>query len=356
MPELPEVETIRCSLLAALADEPNAGGPASAVEQSSTQDLAQSLPRSFLRLQGWYFGRKKLRYPVPIAELQKLQGHYLLSVERRGKYLLLYFGSEPRRRMDYWVRQIKKLGPQPVLPLSLTRIIVHLGMSGILRLLNHAPSELAKHDHLYLQLRRHGQGGANMQDYYLLYNDARRFGFWSWENCLGQRDEFKNRLGLAKLGPEPLSEYVAPLSLALEPAAVVEDLGAHLYQASRNLRGQLKPWLLAGKAVCGVGNIYCSESLWLAKLSPFKESGQLSRLQAASLALAVKQTMGAAIAAGGTTLKDFRSVQGRPGYFQRELHAYGKEGEPCPRPDCAGKIAKVVQGQRATYYCPKCQE
>ncbi len=373
MPELPEVETVRRGLASAL----ELPGLAKAVPDI----LAGRRPgidlSSLPRLQECHFQRSTLRYPLPIAGLQALRGSYLLAVERRSKYLWLYFSrdgrtceadqaSKDRPRSNSEAASEAANGARWAEEHKLYRLTIHLGMTGVLRVLPELP-EPARHDHIWLRfaLRTAKASAEHMgsRDAYLLYNDVRRFGFWElqdWQQLSEAADcSSASQLGLE---PLPLTSYreQAALSLALlqgeHPAAVAgTDLAPMLYRSSRRLLRELKPWLLEGKAVCGLGNIYCSESLWHAALSPFRRTGSLSRARAERLAAAIQQTIAAAIEAGGTTLKDFRSAEGRPGYFRHELRVYGRAGAACRRPGCKGKIVKCTQGQRATYYCPECQ-
>ena len=251
----------------------------------------------------------------------------------------------------------------------------------------------------------------------MIYNDARRFGFWLFEpwpvrapsRGSAQRLGRAQRLGHSNaavqktpqdpfcrvgLEPLPLEEYrlEAPLTLAWNASlaktagqvrdagaastaglaktaslakSAVDDtrpiavesgkLGAELYCISRRIMREIKPWILEGRAVCGVGNIYCCESLWLAGLSPHKSVHSLSPSEAETLARALQRCIADAIAAGGTTIRDFHGVQGEGGYFQQELCVYKRAGQPCLRPGCTAKIEKCTQAQRSTFYCPKCQ-
>ncbi|MEM9423945.1 MAG: bifunctional DNA-formamidopyrimidine glycosylase/DNA-(apurinic or apyrimidinic site) lyase [Spirochaetota bacterium] len=343
MPELPEVETVRRGLVSAL------GPLLHGLNPERGRDVSQ-LPQ----VQEWYFARENLRYPLPIDRLRSLVGSRLLALERRSKYLLLYFVRDQSAIIPFteFLRNIGTWGPN----LGLCRVVIHLGMTGVLRLLPELPEIPGKHDHLWACIQGCGT-------HYLLYNDVRRFGFWDYQDFSPSGGRFAP---LASLGPEPIpwEQYCeqAPITLALAASSGSNgktnnpslSLGQHLYGASRKVGRKLKPWLLDGKAVCGVGNIYCSESLWLARLSPQRLACTLSRKQAGTLGEAIEQIIAAAIMAGGTTLRDFRSSAGKPGYFQQELRAYGREGENCLR--CAGRIRKIVQNQRATYFCPRCQK
>lgn len=372
MPELPEVETVRRGLAFAL------GLPRNTAEENRINFAA--LPE----LRRWHFARSTLRYPLPVTALERLKGTRLLAVERRSKYLLLYFVRRNPENLPQTAKFLLADFPNWAARQQLCRVLVHLGMSGRLRIAG-TPPEPARHDHLWLRLTAPKDNAE--QDFYLIYNDARRFGFWLFEpwpvrsqrlghtNAAAQKapqDPFC-RVGLE---PLPLEEYrlEAPLTLAwnaslakaagLTKAAVdntrpiaVESgkLGAELYCISRRIMREIKPWILEGQAVCGVGNIYCCESLWLAGLSPHKSVHSLSPSEAETLARALQRCIAGAIAAGGTTIRDFHGVQGEGGYFQQQLCVYKRAGEPCLRPGCTAKIEKCTQAQRSTFYCPKCQ-
>ena len=364
MPELPEVETVRSGLAKAFG-----------FQQSSSNWVANisELPR----LQGWHFARPNLRYPLPMEKLHGLNGAFLLSIERRSKFLLLYFSHilpPPNIALHELGQNIQTWGPK----LQLSRVVIHLGMTGVLRILPALPHELGKHDHLWAlfhvasnaapeNVEQQTQGESQTEQHYLLYNDVRRFGSWGYQE-LAEFSQTVQPFGSLGCEPIPLEQYrlQAPLTLALadaektpKPVAFNRScrsfvaLAEHLYHSSRKTRRPIKPWLLDGKVVCGVGNIYCCESLWLAGIQPQKSACELSYRQAIKLAEAIATTISAAIKAGGTTLKDFRSSTGKPGYFQQKLCVYGREGKGCP--SCNQAITKLVQAQRPTYYCPQCQ-
>ena len=397
MPELPEVETVRRGLAAAL------GLPFrrnTAEESESRIDFA-ALPR----LRRWHFARSTLRYPLPIPALESLKGMRLLAVERRSKYLLLYFVRPKTQHFsaqhfsqapNFW-EMIAGL-PNWAAERQLCRVLVHLGMSGRLRIAN-TPPKPARHDHLWLRLTA-AQNGAE-RDFTVIYNDARRFGFWLFEAwpVFGTNDAAAQNVASAPfcrvgLEPLPLEEYRlhAPFTLAWDanlaslaktagqalaagaaalakgaslaktavndtrPIAVESGkLGAELHGISRQIIREIKPWILEGRAVCGVGNIYCCESLWLAGLSPHKSAHSLSLAEAETLAGALQRCIAGAVSAGGTTIRDFHGVGGEGGYFQQELCVYQREGQPCLRPGCTTKIEKCTQAQRSTFYCPGCQ-
>jgi len=238
-----------------------------------------------------------LRYPLPNELGARLAGAVLLGVRRRGKYLLFDFDAG--------------------------HLLLHLGMSGSLRLV--APDEPpAKHDHVDLVFG----------DLALRLRDPRRFGALLWI----EGDPFAHPL-LASLGMEPL-----------ERAFGVETLAAAL--AGR--RTAIKPALMDSRLVVGVGNIYASESLFLAGIDPRRPSGRVSSGRLELLVPAIKKTLRAAITAGGSTLRDFAHADGGFGCFQMRHRVYDREGQPCVQ--CGSPIRAIRQGQRSTYFCVRCQK
>ena len=243
--------------------------------------------------------RPALRWPIPDELSEQLPGRVLLAVERRSKYLLLRF--EPGT------------------------LIIHLGMSGTFTWV--APdAPLRRHDHLDLVF----DGGR------LRLNDPRRFGAALWQPAAAG-DVLGHPL-LRTLGVEPLTDGFD---------------GRLLHQATRGRRGPIKTVLLSGAIVVGVGNIYASESLFRAGIRPTTPSGRLSLARCERLATAVRETLTDAIAAGGSSLKDFVSSDGHSGHFQLACQVYGRDGQPCLR--CGATVIRRVQQQRATYWCPACQ-
>lgn len=270
MPELPEVETTRRGIAPHLIGQ-------------RVREVRVHQPR--------------LRWPVPGELAERLRGARILEVERRAKYLLIRFAHGS--------------------------LIVHLGMSGSLRLSAHEHPRGA-HEHVELLL---ADGRA------LRLNDPRRFGAVLWTDG----DPLAHPL-LASLGPEPLSE-----------AFNAEDF----HRASRGRRCTIKGFIMDGRQLVGVGNIYASEALFHAGIHPLRAAGSLSRPRCAALVEAIKRVLQAAIEQGGTTLRDFTDGHGQPGYFAQALQVYGRAGESCPR--CAGTIRNKTIAQRASYYCPRCQ-
>ena len=243
----------------------------------------------------------RLRWPIPAELPDRVCGAEVLACGRRGKYLLIRFAQ----------------GTQ----------IVHLGMSGSLR---RVPMDepLRKHDHvewLFDEAR-------------FLLHDPRRFGAVLWHPA--EAGPLEAHPLLAGLGIEPF-----------DPAFTPE----HLHAGLRGRRQSIKQLLLGGRIVVGVGNIYASESLFLAGIDPRLPGARVSRPRSARLHAAILQTLGQALESGGSTLRDYVNAQGAPGaYFTLHAAVYERAGQPCPR--CAAPIRRIVQGQRATYFCPGCQK
>lgn len=268
MPELPEVETSRRGI------EPHL--------------IGQTVDKLIIRA-------LKLRWPIS-KELFELQNQKIISVQRRAKYLLLELEQG-------W-------------------IVIHLGMSGSLRILtSDQPAE--KHDHVDLVL----SNGVRLR-----YTDPRRFGAWLWFYDLAESTQLKS------LGPEPLTD---------------EFSAAYLFKLSRNKKTAIKSWIMDNKVVVGVGNIYASESLFQSGILPQREAGSLTEAEIAMLVLTIKKVLQHSIEQGGTTLKDFLQSDGKPGYFAQELQVYGRAGETCRV--CGNLIESQKIGQRSTYFCRVCQ-
>ena len=253
-----------------------------------------------------------LRYPLPAAG--DLAGKTLLAVRRRGKYLLFDFSSVVTPASGHESSSKLRFGAG--------HLLVHLGMSGSLRLVK-AGQAAEKHDHVDLVF------GATA----LRLRDPRRFGAMLWI----EGDPFAHPL-LASLGVEPLS-----------PAFTAQRLGSAL----SGRKAAIKPCLMDAHVVVGVGNIYASESLFLAGIDPRRAAGRVSRERLERLVPAIRKTLRAAIAAGGSSLRDFAHADGELGCFQTRHRVYDREGLPCPA--CGTTIRAIRQGQRSTYFCPRCQ-
>ena len=240
--------------------------------------------------------KKKLRWEIPSHLIETLKQKTIHNISRRAKYLLI--------------------------ELSDGQLVIHLGMSGSMSV---APSSepLKKHHHFELKLDNFTS---------IRFHDPRRFGSILWQDN-------NNQLKLlSDLGPEPLS---------------YDFNDEVLYFASIGRSKNIKSFIMDSKVVVGVGNIYASESLFLAGISPKRVSGKTSKSRYETLTKSIKKILTDAINNGGTTLNDFSNVDGSPGYFAQILSVYDRDGMPCMR--CNGKIKRIIQNQRATYYCPKCQ-
>ena len=242
---------------------------------------------------------RRLRWPIPGTLPQKIQGQKLRCIERRGKYLLLSFGD-------------------------CGSVILHLGMSGSLRICSKTAAA-DKHDHIDFVFSNNK---------ILRLRDPRKFGCVLWTDKPVER----HRL-LLKLGPEPLGDDFS---------------GYYLHRASRKRSCSIKSFIMNSHIVVGIGNIYASESLFLAGINPKRKAGSLSKQRCDKLVLAVRTILLAAIDQGGTTLRDFTRENGQPGYFTQQLRVYGRNGEACDT--CGNAIRQLTQQQRSTYYCTRCQK
>ena len=245
--------------------------------------------------------RPDLRWPIPREVEDLLPGQRIGAIRRRAKYLLLDTAAGSA--------------------------LLHLGMSGSLRVL---PEDTAVRTHDHVDIGLEGLDGA--PDRVLRFNDPRRFGCLLWQPP-GEVHPL-----LAGLGPEPLS---------------VDFDGDYLFARSRGRAAPVKTFLMDQAVVVGVGNIYAAEALFMAGIAPLRPAGKVSRARYAALADAVKAILAHAIARGGTTLRDFLSPDGAPGYFEQELLAYGRGGAPCPR--CGRPMRQALVGQRASVWCGHCQ-
>jgi len=240
---------------------------------------------------------RRLRWPIPRQVEHKLTGARMLGVGRRAKYLLL----ESERGTA----------------------IAHLGMSGSFSVVA-AATEPDVHDHYDVVF----DGGKALR-----FNDPRKFGSLLW----GGREPLRHKL-LADLGPEPFS---------------AEFSGVWLKERSLGRRVAVKSFLMMPAVVAGVGNIYASEALYRAGIHPIRAAGRIALRRYEVLARTTREVLGEAIEAGGTTLRDFADARGRPGYFAQRLDVYDRAGQSCRR--CDSSIRRSVIGQRATYYCARCQ-
>ena len=240
--------------------------------------------------------QRSLRWPVSDDVDRHLPGQTVESIERRAKYLLL-----------------RTTGGTA---------IIHLGMSGSVSIVE-ADTPAAVHDHFDFAL---GSGKS------LRFRDPRRFGSLHWT------DDTDGYWLLKDLGPEPLSD---------------EFSGEYLWQRSRGRRVAVKQFIMNANIVVGVGNIYASESLFMAGIHPRRAAGRIALARYDRLAAAIKDVLQKAIKAGGTTLRDFYGFNGQAGYFKQQLEVYDREDEPCR--NCKQPVTAMVLGQRSTYYCKTCQ-
>jgi len=273
-----------------------------------------------------------LRWPVEPELEARLTGRTIGRIERRGKYLLLECLPRAGGGVDG-----DAADPQDAAP---GWLLVHLGMTGTLRVYPDPPAPGA-HDHLDLVLAPDGgaggtAGAAGAPRVVLRFRDPRRFGAILW----------------TPLAESDLPEHPLLRRLGIEPFDPRFD-GAWLHRLTRGRSVAIKQALLAGDIVVGVGNIYCSESLFRAGIRPTTPAGRLSLARCEKLAVAVRETLAEAIARGGTTLRDFVGSDGSSGYFQLDCLVYDRAGEPCRV--CGTPIRQIVQGQRSTFYCPHCQ-
>ena len=237
-----------------------------------------------------------LRWPVPKDLRRRLRGEEVLAIRRRGKYLLF----DCRKG----------------------HLLVHLGMSGRISVV---PEESPAQAHDHVDLRLEDRRAVRL-------TDPRRFGAMLWLDSPAE-----NHALLRDLGLEPLE---------------AEFTGAALLQRAGGRRVAVKQFLMNSNVVTGIGNIYASEALYEARVHPERSVARISGRRWEVIAASVRGTLERALAAGGSTLRDF-SVDGRPGYFQHEFSVYGREGKPCKR--CGTRIRARRQGQRSTFFCPRCQ-
>ncbi len=253
--------------------------------------------------------RPDLRFPLPDDFVHRLTGATVTKLERRAKYLLAELSTGET-------------------------LVAHLGMTGRFLVGEQKPGQFhrqagddPKHTHIVFETNRGGR---------IAFNDARRFGYMD----LIRTDRLKEHPYFKGLGPEPLG-----------PDFNAKALGAALSGKKQNV----KVTLLDQRIVAGLGNIYVSEALFRAHLHPERAAGSLKPAELKRLVEAVHAVLEEAIAAGGSTLKDFRAADGELGYFQHRFRVYDREGEPCP-PPCKGEVRRIVQAGRSTFFCPDCQK
>lgn len=246
--------------------------------------------------------RPDLRFPLPENFEGRLSGRQVEKLARRGKYLLIHL----QERLT---------------------LIAHLGMSGRFRIFNTSPPPLERHDHVVFE----AEGGISVR-----FNDPRRFGFMD----LADTDTLADHKMLKNMGPEPLAN---------------DFNGPVLAAALKGRKSPIKAALLDQSVIAGMGNIYVSEALFRAGLSPKRKSGTVQGGRAENLARAIRDVLNEAIAAGGSSLRDHRQPSGELGYFQHSFAVYGCTGQPCPGCTCdptrTGGIRRITQSGRSTFYC-----
>ncbi len=246
--------------------------------------------------------REGLRWPFPPRMEARLAGARVTALRRRSKYILADLSTGET-------------------------LLLHLGMSGRLLISEPPHPPLTRHDHVVLDI----EGGARVA-----FNDARRFGMM---DLVATETAHEHRL-LASLGPEPLGNGFHEAGLAA---------------ALAGRRTPIKSALLDQRIVAGLGNIYVCEALFRAAIHPGRQAGRIAAARIARLVRAIRDVLAEAIAAGGSTLSDYRQADGELGYFQHAFRVYGRAGAPCTRPGCGGTIRRIAQGGRSTFYCPQCQ-
>lgn len=271
MPELPEVETTRRGI------EP------------------WCLNHKITRVEIW---QKALRWPVPDDIANRVEQTTIHGINRRGKYLILHCDEQC--------------------------LLIHLGMSGSLRVANNN-DDRRKHDHWQIAL-------SNQR--VLRYHDPRRFGAL----LICHESELNTHKLLTHLGPEPLFD---------------EFDGTYLYRKSRGKTQAVKNFIMDSQVVVGVGNIYAAEALFTSGIHPARAAGKISQHRYNRLANEIKQVLNKAIESGGTTLRDYVNGSGNPGYFSQQLNVYGKPGQPCTQ--CGKPVKSILLGQRSSFFCGNCQ-
>jgi formamidopyrimidine-DNA glycosylase len=253
--------------------------------------------------------RPDLRWPFPENMADRLTGAKILGLRRRSKYILVDLSTAES-------------------------LLIHLGMSGRMLISGHTVGDFhhehpapAKHDHVVL----HMKDGVR-----ITFNDARRFGALD----LMQTKDSENHWLMRDLGPEPLGN-------AFDERYLIDRF------AGKNT--PIKTALLDQRIIAGLGNIYVCEVLFRAGINPTRKAGNISAKRVASLVPIVRDVLQEAIAAGGSSLKDYRQADGELGYFQHGFQVYDREGETCANPHCETEIARIVQSGRSTFYCPQCQ-
>ncbi|MBK2005185.1 bifunctional DNA-formamidopyrimidine glycosylase/DNA-(apurinic or apyrimidinic site) lyase [Francisella orientalis] len=274
MPELPEVETVKRGL---------------------TKNIISK------KIKSVQINTDKLRYPIDKAQLLLLKNKVIKDIQRRGKHLIIILEDN-------------------------LQLIIHLGMSGVVKIVNTFEYNKIKHDHIILEFSN------NLN---LVYNDPRKFGYW-----------------LVNTNKMPL-EHKVLAAHGVEP--LTDDFNAeYLISKLKKTTRKIKQTIMDNSIVVGVGNIYASEALFDSNILPTRASNSITKKEAERLVTSIKKILDKAIAEGGTTLKDYKNIEGKPGYFTQQLNVYGRANQNCLI--CSTKIESLVIAQRNTFFCKKCQK
>lgn len=274
MPELPEVETVKRGLSKNIIDK---------------------------KIHTIEINTDKLRYPLDKDSFSILKNKKIKDIQRRGKHLIVFFEKD-------------------------LQLIIHLGMSGVIKVKESDQYTKIKHDHIILKLS---------DNLTLAYNDPRKFGYWLINS---NNTPFEHKV-LASHGVEPLTDDFN-----------AQYLTSKLQKTSR----KIKQTIMDNSIVVGIGNIYVSEALFDSNILPTRASRTITKKEAEKLLVSIKKILEKAITEGGTTLKDYKNTEGKPGYFTQQLNVYGRADQECHI--CKTKIESIVIAQRNTFYCSKCQK
>lgn len=309
MPELPEVETVCRGLRAHIID--------------------RRIVRAELR-------RPDLRFPFPKGLQDQLEGSTIKNITRRAKYILIQVGNDQAGEANdkIWLTHLGMTGRFTVYPAqSDEKALDETGdetgdtAKETARFYHSTHNQIGAHDHVHIWFDDLTE---------LVYTDPRRFGYMDMM-ALSDVNESKH---LRQLGPEPIGN----------------TFGAEvLLEKLKNRRAPIKSALLDQHVVAGLGNIYVCEALFRSGISPKTLACHVGPVRTGRLIEAIKNVLDEAITAGGSTLRDFAGAQGSAGYFQHNFDVYDREGEACLKPDCGGKIKRIVQSGRSSFYCSKCQ-
>ena len=258
-----------------------------------------------------------------LRAIKKFQGQNLINIKVHNRHLRWTVSKDlEKNSKNQKLIGLYRRAKYIIFELENTYLLLHLGMSGSLRILKSEDNYFLKHDHIEFIFNNEK----------IIYNDPRRFG------SLHIAKDINNHKLISGLGPEPLSKNFN---------------GEYLLDCCKRSKTNIKSLIMNQKNVVGIGNIYASESLYLSRVNPQKESQELDFEECKRIVSSSKKVLNEAIKVGGTTLKDFYSADGSAGYFKIKLNVYGRNGQKCK--NCEEEIIKVTINQRATFYCPNCQ-